>query len=243
MWTYLAIFLSVSAILVVFFNKMIFVAKGKDLIEKNVKQVDEDPDLAANMEREKISRYNKEKIKDLIVKGDSLINAGSDDEAIKCFVQALTLNPHHIESMQKLGILYMHKQMYSVASALFKELASLEEDSVHYSHLGLALYRQNDFEEAKKAYQKSIVLDDSRPQRFVSLGQVYRELGNHNLAIIALNKAIDIDPENIDYLFLMADLLFEIDEFEQAKEVAKKILEIDSENEIALKMLRRRRSS
>ncbi len=243
MWTYLVILISVSAILVVFFRRVIFVAMGNDLIKQEIKEYDEDSDVIANEKKKRISRTDKETLEDIFKRGENMIKAGKDDEAIKCFVQALTINPHHIDSMQKLGVLYMHKQMYSAASALFKDLASLEESSVHYSHLGLALYQQNAFEEALDAYKKAVSLDDTRPQRFVSLCQVYISLKKPELAVIALDKAISLDPQNIEFLFLLADLLFELDEFEKAKDVVRNILELEPENEEALKLLRKRRSS
>lgn len=238
MWTYLVIFVSISALLLVFLRRVIFVLRGKD-IKKKEEKVEVKKEVVE--EKVKVSRKDKSTVEGLCKRGEAMMKAGKDEEAIKCFVQALALDPNHKDSLNKLGVLYMHKQMYGAASALFKNLSEIEEDSVHYSHLGLALYHQNEYEEAKEAYQKAVSLDPSRPQRFVSLCQVYRAQENNDLALAALEKAVDLDPKNVECLFLMTDLLFETENFDKGKDVVRMILEVDPDNEEAKKLLRKRR--
>ena len=140
----------------------------------------------------------------------------------------------HQETQNKLAMLYMQKQMFSAAAALFKSLGDVTGEAVHYSHQGLALFQQNLFEEARDAYQKAVDLDPARPNRFVSLAQVYRSMGQLSNAVVALNKAIEIDNENVEYLFLLVDIQSELENYEEALAVAKGILEIDSRNLFAV---------
>lgn len=240
MWTYLALFLGISAPLVIFIRRFVLILKNKNNQEVPVDNLDLED--TKNKKRLRFSKSDKEKVKALCDRGVAMISAGKDDEAIKCFVKALSIDDSHKETKEQLAMLYMQKQMFSPASALFKQLAVDYQDSVHFSHLGLALYNQSLFEEAKAAYQKSISLDDQRAQRFVSLCQVYRSLEKPFLAIIALNKAINIDPDNTDYLFLLIDLYIEISDFNSAKNTVGEILEIDPESADAknsLKLIKR----
>lgn len=240
MWTYLLLFLSLTLILIVFVNRVIFVARGKDLIKIDSKNRPDD--LAVVIKKKiKLSRKQKEEVSELYKKGSSFLESGNEDEAIKCFIQAITIDPKHKESMNNLGILYMHKQMFSAACAIFKELCEIEESAVYLSHLGLALYNLQEFERSLDAYQRAILIDYSRSARFVSLCQVYRALNNNRMALITLNKALEIEAENIDYMFLLAEILFEMDKFEEAKDVVRKILDFDPENEEAKKLMRKRR--
>lgn len=195
-----------------------------------------------NLKKIRISRESREKVEALCKRGEAMLKAGKDEEAIKCFVQALTLDSAHLETQQKLALLYLQKQLYSAAASLFQQLAQQTNDPVHYSHWGLALYQQSDFENAKIAYQTAVDLDPSRPQRFVSLSQIYKSLGQLNNAIIAVNKAIEIDQQNIEFLCLLADLQIEAGNYIAAKETAEKLLQIDAENKQAegiLKEVRR----
>lgn len=186
----------------------------------------------------RISKENREKVEALCKRGESMIRAGKDEEAIKCFVQALTIDSVHLETQQKLALLYLQKQLYSAAAALFQQLAQLTNDPVHYSHLGLALYQQSDFVNAKVAYQTAVDLDPSRPQRFVSLSQVYKALGQISNAIIAVNKAIEIDQQNVEFLYLLSDLQTESGNYIAARETAEKLLQIDAGNKQAKNILK-----
>jgi cytochrome c-type biogenesis protein CcmH/NrfG len=105
--------------------------------------------------------------------------------------------------------------------------------------LGLALYQQQEFEAAKEAYQRAVVLDSSRPQRFISLAQVYRSLNQLSNAIVAANKANEMDSQNIDFLFLIADLQMDAENHEESMNALKKILEIEPENAEAKNYLRK----
>ncbi|MDX9970532.1 MAG: tetratricopeptide repeat protein [Candidatus Gracilibacteria bacterium] len=241
MWTYLLLFLSVISILSIFVYRIVFVIRGKDLIKDDLKNRPDD--LAVVIKKKvKLSRKQKEEVNTLYKKGASFLEDGKEDEAIKSFVQALAIDPKHKESMNKLGVLYMHKQMYSAACAVFKELCELEENAVYLSHLGLALYNLQEYERALEAYKKAIMLDYDRSARFVSLCQVYRALNNNRMALISLNKALDLEADNIEYMFLLSEILFEMDQFEEAKDVVRKILFLDPENEEAKRLLRKRRN-
>ncbi len=181
----------------------------------------------------KLSKSESEEVEELSKKAESALKAGKEEDAIKYFVQALALDELHVDTQHKLAMLYMKKEMFSAAAALFKSLGDITEEAVHYSHQGLALYQQNLFEEAKVAYQKAVDLDPSRPQRFVSLAQVYRSLGQINNAVMALGKAVEMDRENSELLFLLIDLQAELGNHNEALEIVGKVLELDPKNEEA----------
>ncbi|OGJ42114.1 hypothetical protein A3I58_00515 [Candidatus Peregrinibacteria bacterium RIFCSPLOWO2_02_FULL_39_10] len=246
MWTYFLIFLSVIVLAVIFVRRWVLFCR-KGLREDNLAKAPNDgsaEDSVCGDEDiiQKISRSDREKVDALYRRGVSMLEAGKDDEAIKCFVQALSIDAVHTETMHKLAMLYLQKQMYGVAAVLFKQLGEITSDPVHYSHLGLVLYQQSDFEASKEAYQQAVKLDANRPQRFVSLAQVYRALGQINHAMMALNKALEVDKGNIEFLFLLATLQAESGDFGGAKGVIEKILEFDPSNKEAKDFLKELRA-
>lgn len=229
MWTYLLILFSVVVVIGVFVRKSMILnkpAKKEAKEKKRKKKVDAEEEE----KKKKVSRSKKEKVEALCKRSDALLKAGRDEEAIKCLVQALSVDDKNVNAQEKLAILYLQKEMFSAAAALFKELAEENEEAIHYSHLGLALYQQSDFEGAREAYQKAVVLDPSRPQRFVSLAQVYRSLGQISNAITALDKALELDTNNFDFLFFMATLQLEMDETEKAMQIVDALLEVHPDN-------------
>ncbi|MCK9186526.1 tetratricopeptide repeat protein [Candidatus Gracilibacteria bacterium] len=238
MLTYLLLFLSVSVFIGVFAHRVYALNIKKNTPPPEKKSlIDEEPlDIDEN---KKLSKQEKSEISILCEKADIKLKVGEEEEAIKLLVQAMAIDPANIEAQQKLAMLYMQKQMYAAAAALFKQLGELTNDAVHYSNLGLALYQQQEFEAAKEAYQRAVVLDSSRPQRFISLAQVYRSLNQLSNAIVAANKANEMDSQNIDFLFLIADLQMDAENHEESMNALKKILEIEPENAEAKNYLRK----
>ncbi len=231
MWTYFILLLSGVVVLAVFGRKTYLYFKKDEPVVEAVEKAPEEEE-----EKVKIKKSDREEVEELVKKGEFMLKTGKEDEAIKFFVQALAIDSVHTEAQHKLAMLYMKKEMFSSASALFESLAKASDDAVHYSHLGLAFYNQHLFIEAKGAYQKAVEIDSSRPQRFVSLSQVYKSLGELHNSAIALNKAIEIDNENTSFLLLLADLQREMGNTEEALEIVGRILELDPENEDAVEL-------
>lgn len=233
MWTYLLILLAAVVLISVFARRAVLLNRPKEEPQPEVVEEESPEEIAV-----KVSKADAAKVEALCERAEAMLQAGKDEEAVKCFVQALAIDAVHAEAQQKLAMLYLQKQMYGAAAALFQSLAQATEDPVHYSHLGLALYQQNEFEEAKKAYQTAVELDDSRPQRFINLAQVYRATGELYNAIMAVNKAIESEAANLDYLFLLVDLQMELENWAEARYVLKKVLDLEPENEEALRILK-----
>lgn len=253
MWTYFILFLGITALLAVFFRRAILFyfknSAAADAASEAEKSADEsatskpDSDIESDIDEEtlpeKKSKGSKFKIANLLAEADGLLKKGEEEEALKVLIQALSIDNNHLETLQKLAMLYLQKQMLGAASALFKQLAELTDDPVHYSHLGLSLYQQSCLEEARDAYQKSVELDPSRPQRFVSLAQVYRSLDQPQNAVIALSKAIELDQENMDFLLLMAAVHSDLEKIDDARSFLKTVLEKDPEHQEALILLKK----
>jgi tetratricopeptide (TPR) repeat protein len=238
MWTYLALFLSISLVLAVFIRRVVIHFRLKNGIKEEVKIIDEKEEEVESEKKRRIPSSDKDKLQALCKRGEALVEAGKDDEAIKCFVQALAIDKSHLETKHRLALLYFQKQLFSSAATLFQELGEATGDPVHFSHLGLVLYKQNDFPSAKTAYQKAVSMDESRPQRYVSLAQVYRAMGQSNNAIITLKKALEIEKENLDFLFLLADLHLEIGQLDDGEAIVDALLK-DNPEDKDLKALKR----
>jgi len=235
MWTYLAILLSISVIFLVFVRKVVLYYR-KPIQQPN--EAEKDTENDSNNNKTVVSKKDRDRAEALCKKGLIMLKAGKEDDAIKCFVQALALNELHDETQHRLAVLYLKKQMYGAAAALFKRLIESSENPLYYSHLGLALYKQSDFLEAKNAYQKAVELDPERAARFVSLAQVYRSLDQFSHAAAALNKAIDIEQENIDFLLLMSSTQMDLKNYKEASEILERVLTLEPKNPDAKSMLK-----
>lgn len=237
MWTYLLIFLSVLCLTVVFLRRLYFVlikkAEEEKVVPEKVDEPKEEPES-----KKKISKDGKAEMERLFQRAVALIKRKEPKEAVKTLVQALAIDHDYLDAQKELGKLYLDQKMWGKASAVYKYLAEKSEDAVDYSHLGLALYNAEEFEEAAEAYQKAVLLDPKRPQRYVSLGQTYKDLEKWPLALIAFNKALALDKDNVDYLLLAADAFVELEDFDGARGVLERVLELAPKSKMAPKMLK-----
>jgi tetratricopeptide (TPR) repeat protein len=164
---------------------------------------------------------------------------GDMEEAEKKLIQVTALDENYNDAFHKLGLIYLKQNQFGRAEAVFKQLVyNVENDPVYYSNLGRALYEQKKYDEALEAYLKALELDSTRPGRFISTAEVYRQLNNKEKAFEMYKKAIEMDAGNIDYLLTFANFLIEDNKIEQAKETLQQVLEKEPENEMALEMMK-----
>jgi len=227
MWTYLTLLFSVVLFIGIFIRRLLVFNR-----EKNTPVQDKDSSLeeAIVSKKKRLKKGDKAEVEKLYKRAETLITNGDEDEAIKILVQALAIDELNTDIQHRLAMLYMQKQVFGAAAALFETLGNITGEAVHYSHQGLACFQNRELENAKKAYQKAVSIDPSRHQRFASLSTVYRELNELQNAIISINKAIEIDKENMDYLFVLVDLLVEVGDLDGAKKTLMALRNISSDN-------------
>ena len=238
MWTFLAILTSVVLFFGVFFRRLFlhfFPNKkpAQDLL------IEEDEIEEKNA---RLKKGERAKILMLCGEADKKAQRGEIQEAIKLYIQALAIEDHNPEAQEKLAMLYLQEQLFSPAAALFESLAKTTSNPIHFSNLGISLFQQGDYDSAKKAYIESLKIDGTRPQRYVSLSHVYRSLGLLYNALIAMNKAIEVqqgagENVNTDFWFLVADLQREAGLIDAAKATLEGVLILDENNETARTML------
>lgn len=91
---------------------------------------------------------------------------------------------------------------------------SIEKARILYE-IGKVSQANGDYNEAKEAYDKALMLDDSNPDIYNGLGIVYALQNEHELAITLINEAIQRAPmasylhNNLGYVYLIKHRLTE----------------------------------
>ncbi len=80
----------------------------------------------------------------------------------------------------------------------------------------------NDYHEIVESLEENA----ENPYDFTVLGWAYYNLGKNNKAISSFKKAIDLDPENTDALFNIAEIYLQMGKFSKAKGYALKLIKI-----------------
>jgi tetratricopeptide (TPR) repeat protein len=77
--------------------------------------------------------------------------------------------------------------------------------------------------------------------RWTNLALCFEAMGDAAKAIKAINKALELDSGNINYLFYLADLYQQLSNKVRVEEVLEKVLNIDPMNKVAQERLKRLR--
>lgn len=163
---------------------------------------------------------------------------GDLEEAEKWFIKALAFDPNHPEALNRLGVIYIQQGNARRAEILYRKLLSItQKESIYYCNYGRCLYNQKRLPEAIEAYDNALKLDASRPSRFVSVGQIYYELKDYVKALSYFAKALDLDPQNKEYLSITAELAELVGDTERMHKSLEKIAAMDPYNEAVKKKL------
>lgn len=148
------------------------------------------------------------------------------DEALKYFNQALSLDYENIDYHYSLAYLYYQKKMYDKASFELDFINSIEQHHSMTNVLRAMITAKNgDLQTAKNQLEKVVKNDANDDFAYSSLGQIYKELKQLDLAKEAINKAIVLKPSSLDYLSELADIEFEKKNYDKSQEVAEKIIQ------------------
>jgi tetratricopeptide (TPR) repeat protein len=235
MWTYLAIFLCVFFLLLVFVRRLIITLTKKPETEES--STPEPPQKTDSTPKQRLSKDEKAELQRLYKRSLALIKKKDPKEAVKVLVQALAVDPLYLDALRELGKLYLDQKMWGKASAVYTTLSEKTDDPVDFSHLGLAFYNAGELEDAAKSYQEAISRDPKRHQRYISLGCVYLDSGKPPLALIAFNKALEKEPNNVDYMLLLADAHKSMAQFDDAKKILEKAIKTNPMGKMAKRVL------
>jgi tetratricopeptide (TPR) repeat protein len=149
--------------------------------------------------------------------GNAYFNSGAFDQAIIAYNKAIELDSDFGKPYSNLALTYASQGRYAEAIPLFKQSIELpgseEEIAISWNRLGDAYRRLGDSSSAIAAYQKADQLDPTCGESDSVLGEILEQLesmnpvdwnelgivcsntGAYDQAILALQKAIELDPE------------------------------------------------
>jgi Tfp pilus assembly protein PilF len=105
--------------------------------------------------------------------------------------------PPTAESLRWQGNIYVFKNSWEEAEALFQEAVELDpEDAVLYVDVGWAHTYQEEYEEAISSFQKAMELDPEDAEAHAGLGWVYSDLGRYDESVQEFLKAVALDPHS-----------------------------------------------
>ena len=159
---------------------------------------------------------------------------GQADFAIKCYTEALNLEPD-FETMGYLASLYIQRGRFSEARELLEKQIKAEP-SYTESYLTLAnvCYMQEDYTAMAEAAQKVIAIEAGNATAHYLLAKADDGMNNPLMSIAHLTQAIVLKDDYIEARLLRAEALLKMGQLHEADEDIQMVLQSDAENESAL---------
>jgi tetratricopeptide (TPR) repeat protein len=131
--------------------------------------------------------------------GSALARFKKVDEAIASLQRAIQLDPKCQGACRALGILLTYdKEDYPRGITALRQAVRLDpRDADAYYHLGNALGRQGEMDEATRSYERVISLQPGRAEAYNNLGYGLYLKGKIRRAIACYRRAIDLDTKDL----------------------------------------------
>lgn len=119
--------------------------------------------------------------------------------AHQAYRQATSLAPHHATLYANWGMIDMTGQQFAPAAAKFRQAVDLDAtDGYAFTHLGDAELAQGHVEQALEAYLQAAHWAPELSYAHLGLARCYWQLGQREAAKLAVDRALQLAPDNPD---------------------------------------------
>ena len=227
------------------------VAERSSLVEKNKelqKQIDEQEKLIAELKAKVAQVKNQkdeEKLKENFAEADRIfmstvkleegnrlnliIADWAYEEAIKCWTEAIELNPKNYLAYEARGYYYLWlSKQYAESISDFTNAINLNPSAENYYYRGVGYLSRDDIKQARADFEQSIKINPNFSEPYGELAYIYATSGerrNLQKAIDFANTAVTYDYRNWRAIYSRGLALFAMNEFESALADAQTALE------------------
>jgi hypothetical protein len=124
-------------------------------------------------------------------------------EAELCIKKAISIEPrlYYIENLAKL---YLEKGEVQTALALYKDIVKASETYENYFNLAMAYKANQEWENAKKAYEKALEINPEGYESHFNLAYLALNDNDPEKAIECYKKALEINPEDWESTYFLS---------------------------------------
>lgn len=121
----------------------------------------------------------------------------------KYYLDMIKQQPKNLSHYDALGKFYLEQENTADAKDIYLYAVNHEPANPDYqARLAYCYYQTKQFKKAAQAYQKSLALDSTQPNRYYNLGLSLEAAGNIVEAIRNLEQAINLEPSPKYYISL-----------------------------------------
>jgi len=149
--------------------------------------------------------------------------------AEKAYLKVLKVDHKNSLAYSRLGFIYSHFGQVDDAIECFQIVADNYPNAASYYNLYMMLFKSRKFKRSAKALEKSIEMEETSA-RLVALARVYRVMGLYEKQIKTLKRALELEPESVSIMQLLAESYIHEGMKGEAEKTFKQILKIDPKN-------------
>ena len=117
------------------------------------------------------------------------------------YLDEIKLEPKNLSHYDALGRFYLDKEKLGDAQDIYQYLVNHQPANPEYqARLAYCFYQSKNYLKAAEHYQKSLALDSTQPNRYYNLGLSLTAAGQKPEAARALEKALELEPQNPKFL-------------------------------------------
>lgn len=160
---------------------------------------------------------DKEMYQEYYNQGEVLLSAGKASEALGYFQKAEAADPQHTELYISMGIVYANQDKLEEAEKTFRKALYVDKKCGEaYFHLGCIAGLKGDLAQAVVNIDTAQVNGYTNAQVLYTLGMVYEEQGEVNMALRSYNKALGMEAVRADIHLQKCNLLLKEGRREEA---------------------------
>ena len=168
--------------------------------------------------------------------GDQWDDKGNREEAIKCFDQALSIDPNYGKAWFLKAYSYdkLKKPAEETVELYRKALATGYNEEQTYYNLAVELFKLNKNVEAIEAYEKCLEKNPKKTNAWENLADVYMVLERNEEAIATWYKALELEPSRDRIHPFQGLLLEDVGREDEAMERYNVCLRLNPKNKHAI---------
>jgi len=154
--------------------------------------------------------------------------------AVNLLSQLLASDQCHVEDLAVLASNLVPRGKFALAEKVFTRWAEISPSNPEpWTNLGLCLGRQKKYKEARNALEYAISLDPDYLPAMNNLGEVYQQLGEHDLQLKNCLRAVSKYPESATAFNNLGSALVDVGMFKEARHAFETSLMLDPNSFLA----------
>ena len=143
--------------------------------------------------------------KEFLQQGLALHKAGKFGEAATIYSQLLNQNPFDSTLQFLIADVFLRQERNGIAINLLTNLLKANPQNADaWCNLGVGFRKENFYEEAKHAYMRAIEISGETVEACSNMAGLYADRAQPDMALEWCNKALKIDPENVQAIWQKA---------------------------------------